>query len=166
VQLSRETPVYVNAISEVFDGTRKRTASLIGRLKQNAAATQIVVLAASCDQAAADVIAAGADGCLLKQEKRTALLEAIRAVARGEKRHSAAVVDALVQATPTEPPQLTARQLEVLRLAADGQTNEQIAGTLGLSPSTVRYHLQNVYRRLNVKGRAQAVAEAIRLGYL
>jgi DNA-binding CsgD family transcriptional regulator len=76
------------------------------------------------------------------------------------------VVNALVQATLTEPPQLTARQLEVLRLAADGQTNEQIAGTLGLSPSTVRYHLQNVYRRLNVKTRAEAVAEAIRLGHL
>jgi DNA-binding CsgD family transcriptional regulator len=76
------------------------------------------------------------------------------------------VVNALVQATLTEPPQLTARQLEVLRLAADGQTNEQIAGTLGLSPSTVRYHLQNVYRRLNVKARAEAVAEAIRLGHL
>ena len=112
------------------------------------------------------MVAAGVDGCLLKQEKRAALLRAIRAVARGEKRHSAAVVDALVHATPTEPPQLTARQLETLRLAAGGQTNEQIACTLGLSASTVRYHLQNVYRRLNVSDRAEAVAKAIRLGHL
>jgi DNA-binding CsgD family transcriptional regulator len=63
------------------------------------------------------------------------------------------------QAHPTPPPlPLSARQLEVLRLVAEGLTNRQIARQLGLSEGTVRTHLMNVYTALGVQSRAAAVA--------
>ena len=57
-------------------------------------------------------------------------------------------------------PQLTRRQWQVLRLAADGHTNAQIARRLGVSEGTVRIHLQNIYARLQVPNRTAAVARA------
>jgi pimeloyl-ACP methyl ester carboxylesterase/DNA-binding CsgD family transcriptional regulator len=59
---------------------------------------------------------------------------------------------------------LSARELEVLRLLADGDTNGQIAARLGLSINTVERHVGNVYRKLDVRGRAEATALAVRRG--
>jgi DNA-binding NarL/FixJ family response regulator len=58
-------------------------------------------------------------------------------------------------------PQLTPRQQDLLRLVAAGHTNTQIARRLGLSESTVRTHLENIYRRLQVSSRAAAVTRAL-----
>jgi DNA-binding NarL/FixJ family response regulator len=57
-------------------------------------------------------------------------------------------------------PQLTARHWDLLRLLAAGHTNAQIARHLGISEGTVRTHLENLYRRLNVSSRAAAVTRA------
>jgi DNA-binding CsgD family transcriptional regulator len=59
---------------------------------------------------------------------------------------------------------LTARELEVLRLLAGGQTNAEIAGDLGLSVNTIERHVGNVYRKIDARGRADATACAIRRG--
>ena len=62
---------------------------------------------------------------------------------------------------------LSARELDVLRLAADGLTNDAVATSLGLSPRTVERHLSNAYAKLGVSGkaaRAAAVAEVMRRG--
>ena len=59
---------------------------------------------------------------------------------------------------------LTARELEVLRLLAGGQTNAEIAGNLGLSVNTIERHVGNVYRKIDARGRADATAWAIRRG--
>ena len=59
---------------------------------------------------------------------------------------------------------LTARELEVLRLLAGGQTNAEIAGDLGLSVNTIERHVGNVYRKIDARGRADATAWAIRRG--
>jgi DNA-binding CsgD family transcriptional regulator len=59
---------------------------------------------------------------------------------------------------------LTAREAEVLRLVAAGQTNRQIAAALGISDHTVRRHLQNVFARLGVPSRAAAAAFAVQHG--
>jgi DNA-binding CsgD family transcriptional regulator len=65
-----------------------------------------------------------------------------------------------------EPAMLTPRELEVLALAAEGQTSPQIAERLVSSPETVKSHLRNVYAKLDVKDRAEAVALAVRSGLI
>jgi DNA-binding CsgD family transcriptional regulator len=61
---------------------------------------------------------------------------------------------------------LTPREEEVLRLAAFGLTHREIAGRLGIRAKTVRNHLANLYDKLGIHGRAQAVLHAIRLGLI
>ena len=91
--------------------------------------------------------------------------------------HAAAMVRGFVSASePAEPrvrrrgprsnPELTDRELEVLAAIASGLTNPQIAALLYLSPKTVMHHSTNVYRKLGVRGRAEAVALAYRTGLL
>jgi predicted ATPase/DNA-binding CsgD family transcriptional regulator len=91
--------------------------------------------------------------------------------------HAAAIVRRLASASePAEPrvrrrgpssnPELTDRELEVLAAIARGLTNPQIAAVLYLSPKTVMHHSTNVYRKLGVRGRAEAVALAYRTGLL
>jgi predicted ATPase/DNA-binding CsgD family transcriptional regulator len=67
---------------------------------------------------------------------------------------------------PRSNPELTNRELEVLASIASGRTNPQIATSLHLSPKTVMHHSTNVYRKLGVRGRAEAVALAYRTGLL
>jgi predicted ATPase/DNA-binding CsgD family transcriptional regulator len=67
---------------------------------------------------------------------------------------------------PASNPELTDRELEVLAAIASGQTNAQIGARLYLSPKTVMHHSANVYRKLGVRGRAEAVALAYRTGLL
>lgn len=59
---------------------------------------------------------------------------------------------------------LTERETEVLRLVAGGESNKEIAGVLGLSVHTVERHLANIYAKLEVRGRAEATAIAVRSG--
>jgi DNA-binding CsgD family transcriptional regulator len=61
-----------------------------------------------------------------------------------------------------EASSLSARELEVLGLAADGYTGREIAGLLALAPSTVQSHLHNTYEKLGARGRTSAVAMALR----
>jgi PAS domain S-box-containing protein len=65
-----------------------------------------------------------------------------------------------------DTPRLTVRELEILALAADGHSNQDIARRLVLSPATVKTHLQNTYRKLEVPDRAAAVAVALRTGLI
>ena len=65
-----------------------------------------------------------------------------------------------------EGPQLTARELEVLSLTADGHSSVEIGRRLHLSPATVKTHLQRIYAKLEVGDRAAAVAEGMRRGLL
>ena len=67
---------------------------------------------------------------------------------------------------PRSNPELTEREHEVLAAIASGQTNPEIATALHLSPKTVMHHSTNVYRKLGVRGRAEAVALAYRTGLL
>jgi DNA-binding NarL/FixJ family response regulator len=69
-------------------------------------------------------------------------------------------------ADPHEPALLTPRELEVLRDVADGLTNKQIAGHLGISQHTVKFHLESLMRKLSVSSRAEAVSKSMRLRLL
>jgi DNA-binding NarL/FixJ family response regulator len=61
---------------------------------------------------------------------------------------------------------LTSRELEILAAIADGRTNPQIAAALYLSPKTVMHHSSSIYRKLGVRGRAEAIAHAYHRGML
>jgi DNA-binding CsgD family transcriptional regulator len=69
-------------------------------------------------------------------------------------------------AEPTEPALLTPRELEVLRDVADGLTNKEIAGHLGISLHTVKFHVESLMRKLGVSSRAEAVSKSMRLKLL
>ena len=109
-------------------------------------------------------LAAGARGYLLKDMMRTDLLGVIRAVHRGQRGIPAPVAARLAEHTPRIG--LTARELEVLRLVADGLSNAQVAERIGRTEGTVKVHLKNILQKLDVKDRTEAVTTALRRGFI
>jgi DNA-binding NarL/FixJ family response regulator len=111
---------------------------------------------------------AGARGYLLKGADRAEIRRAIEAVANGEVVFSAGIASRVLSffaAGPSAPavtpfPTLTEREREILDLVARGLTNTAIAQRLVLSSKTVRNHVSNVFTKLQVAGRAEAVAQA------
>ncbi len=112
-------------------------------------------------------IEAGATGYLLKDTPRAELFRAIRAAARGESAIAPSVAARLMgrMRSPAEE-NLTAREVEVLGLAAKGAGNREIAKSLHISESTVKTHLLHIYGKLGVDGRTAAVTEALKRGIL
>lgn len=114
------------------------------------------------------LLAAGATGYLLKNEAVEVVVAAVQAAAMGRAFFSATVAAQLAQlarAEPTaEPP--TAREREVLAELALGRTNAEIARQLGISERTVRFHMENLFGRLGVENRVEAVMKAMQLGWL
>jgi DNA-binding NarL/FixJ family response regulator len=115
---------------------------------------------------------AGARGYILKDAQKDAMLRAIRAVGRGEAIFSPAVatrlIDFFAAPRPAGPPQafpeLTDREREILNLIAQGHNNPEIAVQLVLSPSTVRNYVSNIFGKLQVADRAQAIVRAREAG--
>ena len=109
-------------------------------------------------------LAAGARGYLLKDMMRTELLSVIRAVHRGQRGIPAPVAARLAEHTPRIG--LTPRELEVLRLVAEGLSNAQVAERIGRTEGTVKVHLKNILQKLDVKDRTEAVTTALRRGFI
>lgn len=107
---------------------------------------------------------AGARGYLLKSAPREELLHAIRAVAAGERYLPPALAHRLAERVSGED--LTARELEVLRLIGGGRSNKEIGAALHIAEDTVKRHVSNLFAKLKVADRAQATAEAIRRGFI
>lgn len=114
---------------------------------------------------------AGARGYLLKGSDHDEIVRAIRAVSSGEAIFGPAIATRLMAyfaASPDGPaqafPELTAREREVLELIAQGRSNAQIAEGLVLSQKTVRNHVSNVFTKLQVLDRAQAIVKAREAG--
>jgi DNA-binding NarL/FixJ family response regulator len=109
-------------------------------------------------------IRAGAHGYLLKDATESEMLAAISAVNAGKRyipRHIAArLADRMMRSD------LTARELQILELLAEGSTNKQIGTTLDISDNTVRHHVNNIMEKLQVSDRTEAVATAMRSGVL
>lgn len=105
---------------------------------------------------------AGAQGYLLKDAPAGELLSAIRAVAAGQKRIPAEVAAKLAERMTS--PELTARELEVLRLVVTGQSNKEIGAALAIAEGTVRAHLNSIFQKLDALDRTHAVTIAIRRG--
>ncbi len=112
-------------------------------------------------------VEAGASGYLLKDASRTELAGAIRAASRGETVLAPSVAGKLVnQVRNPAPSPLSAREIEVLRLVAQGSTNADIGRALHISEATVKTHLLRTFGKLDVSDRTAAVTTAMRLGLL
>ncbi len=107
---------------------------------------------------------AGARGYLLKNMRRGTLIEAVRAVAAGQRYLPPATAARLVEGMESE--RLTARELDVLKLLAQGHRNREIADSLGLAEPTVKIHVNNLLRKLQVKDRTEATMVALRRGII
>lgn len=112
-------------------------------------------------------IEAGATGYLLKDAAREELIDAVRSAARGESVLSPPIASRLIGRVrqPTRAV-VSDRELEVLRLVAQGNTNREIAAALFISEATVKTHLLHVYEKLDANDRASAVARGFELGLL
>ena len=107
---------------------------------------------------------AGAAGALIKDIPREELVSAIRDVAAGRRIMSPEI--AHIQRKRSDMPQLSSRQIEVLRYVAKGLTSKAIAAKMGISPDGVNGHLRAIFSRLDASSRNGAVATAIRLGLI
>jgi len=131
----------------------------------------IVVTMFEDDNSVFSAMRAGARGYILKEAGEEEVLRAIRAVAQGEAIFSPAIARRLVhffsnppsQANPAFP-ELTEREREILDLIARGETNTEIVQRLVLSPHTVRNHISNIFSKLQVADRAQAIIRARNAG--
>lgn len=111
----------------------------------------------------ADILAAieaGATGYLLKDSSPEELAQAVRSAAAGQTALAPAVANRLTDRLRTPARTLTTRELEVLQLVADGQSNLEISRSLFLSQATVKSHLVHIYSKLDVDSRTSAVAAA------
>jgi DNA-binding NarL/FixJ family response regulator len=117
------------------------------------------------------VLASGAFGYLTKDEAPNTIVEAVRGVAAGKegwlsRRVTAKLVNRRRAGLPDDPlSELTIREADVLRLLARGSTNAQMAAELGIAERTVRFHLHNLYDKLNLRGRGEAIVWAVKNGY-
>jgi two-component system, NarL family, nitrate/nitrite response regulator NarL len=117
-----------------------------------------------------ECVSLGAAGYLAKDTDRAKICDAIRAVAQGQivlsSEAQAAMAAELQQRRAAEREQLSAREREILDLLAVGASAPDIAARLYLSTATVKTHLHNLYRKLDVSDRAAAVAEGMRRGLI
>ena len=107
---------------------------------------------------------AGARGYLIKDMLLTEVLNAIRAVHRGDRVIPTAVAARLAEFTPRTD--LSAREVEVLQLVARGLSNRDVAGVIGRTDETVKVHLKNIFAKLGVADRTEAVTLAYSRGIL
>lgn len=122
----------------------------------------VLILSAYCEpEYVYSLFAAGAKGYLLKDEPPECIASGIRQVMRGEPSLSLPVQKVLLTRKFKPEHDLTIRELDVLRLIAKGNTNEEIAQNLIIAVGTVKNHVMNIYRKLpNVRTRSEAVAWA------
>ena len=131
----------------------------------------LVLTMADDDAAVFDALRSGARGYLLKGAGRAELVRAIRAVASGEAIFGPDVARRLMSYFAHTPrsaaeafPELSEREREILELVARGLSNQQIVDRLVISPKTVRNHVSNIFGKLEVRDRAEAVVRAREAG--
>ena len=135
----------------------------------------LVLTTYDSDEYIFDAIEAGAKGYLLKDASREELFRAVRTVNRGESLIEPAVVSRVLNrltelshraAQGPDHLALSERELEVLQLMAKGSANKQIAGDLSITESTVKTHVANIFQKLEVSHRTEAVTKAMSQGII
>jgi len=146
------------------------------QIKASLPATAVLVLTAyDNDQYIFALLEAGAAGYLLKDVRAEELIKAVRAVHAGESVLHPAIARKVVnrfapaaskRAEESVQESLTEREMEVLKLAAKGMTNQEIANELALSVRTVQTHLSNIFGKMQVGSRTEAVLQGLKKGWL
>ena len=141
------------------------------RIKAQLPEVKIVMLTVSDDdRVLIDAVKAGASGYLLKSLDSTEFVAMLEGVQRGEsamqRQTMSRLLDSLSDFSRESTIELTLRELELLKWVAQGYSNKAIAKEMSISPNTVKYHMKSVLQKLSVQNRAEAVATAIRAGWL
>jgi DNA-binding NarL/FixJ family response regulator len=126
------------------------------RLRAEAPAPRVVLMSGAGGISPRAARAAGAAGFISKDSTAPEIAEVVRTVGEGK--------EAFGDAQTSDARVLSDRELEILALVAEGATNKEIAGTLFLSPHTIKEHTSSLYRKLGARNRADAVQRAQRLG--
>ena len=145
-------------------------------IKQANPSSAVLILTAYSDiRYILGLLEAGACGYLLKTARGSEIVEAVRAVRSGESVLDPVVTQKLLQrvvglaggmgkSQPSE--QLTPREIEILKLAAKGMSNKEIADVLFLSLRTVKAHLTNIFNKMGCGSRTDAIVKGLREGYI
>jgi NarL family two-component system response regulator LiaR len=158
--------ILMDVVMPVMDGITA-TRQII---KENPSARILVLTSFAEDDKVFPAVKAGALGYLLKDSSPSDLLDAIRQVSMGESALHPSIARKVLKelnrpSTPlTETEQLTPREIDVLRLVAEGLSNQDIATQLSLSEWTIRTHLRSIMAKLNLVNRTQAALYALREG--
>ena len=136
------------------------------RIKQAAPDTKVVVLSMFTDPGTVtEAVKAGADGYLSKGTSSEEVILAIRNVMEGRSVLDPSVTEGVLGRIARDiPAGLTDRELDVLQRFAHGRSTHEVAREIGVSDETVKSHLKQIFRKLGVRDRTQAVAEALRRG--
>lgn len=136
----------------------------IRRVLERAPGVKMIALTASTDDARMmGALRAGAAGYVRKDADPEILLSAVRAVARGKTYIDPSAAAQIAHASVTAD-DLTPRETEVLRQIAFGRSNKEIADALSIGDETVKTHVGNVFAKLQVESRAQAIVQALKRG--
>jgi two-component system, NarL family, response regulator NreC len=137
----------------------------IPRLRVRYPQMKILIVTAHDDEARIrQLIDAGVDGYLIKDEDMDTYVRAVRDVAAGKKYFSQRTFEVAIDSANSSMP--SPRELEILALVAQDVTTDEIARRLLISSSTVNTHIARVFRKLGVNSRAAAVAKVVQLGYI
>jgi DNA-binding NarL/FixJ family response regulator len=137
---------------------------LTRRAQRSVPETAVLLYTGYADRALlTEALDAGVAGFVLKEAPLDELLRAVQSVAKGTPYIDPVLAGSLAASTfSTEDPQLTQREREVLRLLADGLSNDEIGKQLFISAETVRTHIRKAMEKLGAETRTQAVARALR----
>lgn len=142
----------------------------IERLHALAPAAVPIVALLGDDDVAGDAWDAGARGLVGRDAAGGRLTAALRAAALGLTPLDESIAESLLRARSARPEELveplTARELEVLRLLAEGLSNKAVAARLGISEHTAKFHVNSILGKLGADGRTEAVVRATRLGLI
>ncbi|HXP57961.1 MAG TPA: response regulator transcription factor [Streptosporangiaceae bacterium] len=143
----------------------------IAKLRELGNPARVLILTTyDTDRDVVPALEAGATGYLLKDAPRDELIRAVRAAHQGQSVLAPKVATALVGLVgspgKSAPDHLSPRELEVLKLVADGATNQLAARKLLVSETTIKTHLLHIYTKLGVRDRASAVATAYKRGLI